>query len=411
MITKFNIKDKSIVSYAIRKLTPRECFRLMGVRDNTIDKMQSTVKEVTEKLGDISKRTRARKDDDMVISDSQQYKQAGNSIVVDVLEQIYEKLWYSENSPKSDNTKKNILTTFSGYDSQMLAADLLKQKHSDFDWTCVGWSDIDKYACLMHDIIFPEYKDKALGDITKIDWKAVKESLNGEDIDLFTYSSPCQDISQAGKQNGLKEGDNTRSALLWYVTDAVKELRPKFLLQENVKALVSKKFMPDFQKWLNRLDEMGYRNYYAVLNSKNYGVPQSRERVFCVSIRKDIDFEFEFPQPFELVTTTVKDMLETKVQDKYFLSDDSVYKYMVTSDTDNNVFTKFDVPHTHENAMFIKTWLTPKMKNKWELSTTVMKEYIESLHDEFEMDFNTFVEHGICAFDSDFQTAYIENMK
>ena len=130
-----------------------------------------------------------------------------------------------------------------------MAADALKEDHPEFRWTCVGWSDIDKYACQMHDLVFPQFADKALGDITKIDWHKVKESLRGREVDLFTYSSPCQDISQAGKQMGLKEGSETRSALLWRVADVVEVLKPKYLLQENVAALVSEKFMPDFQKW------------------------------------------------------------------------------------------------------------------------------------------------------------------
>ena len=153
--------------------------------------------------------------------------------------------------------EKLILTTFSGYDSQLMAADVLAQQHPDFHWTCVGWSDIDKYACQMHDLIFPQFADKALGDITKIDWQQVKNNVGGQEIDLFTYSSPCQDISQAGKQMGLKEGSDTRSALLWRVADAVEVLRPKYLLQENVAALVSEKFLPDFQKWLDKLSSLG----------------------------------------------------------------------------------------------------------------------------------------------------------
>ena len=132
-----------------------------------------------------------------------------------------------------------------------MAADVLKEWHPDFSWTCKGWSDIDKYACQMHNLVFPQFAECALGDITKIDWHAVKRSLQGREVDIFTYSSPCQDISQAGKQMGLQEGSDTRSALLWRVADAVEVLQPKYFLQENVAALVSKKFMPDFQKWLD----------------------------------------------------------------------------------------------------------------------------------------------------------------
>lgn len=198
MITKFNFKDKTIKSYAIRKLTPFECFRLMGVRDDVIRTMQSTNAEAAERVPGYKSKGKA---DDMAVSASQQYKQAGNSIVVDVLAAIYQQLWYPKEPKREAQTsffadffpedqlptypvdknhgEKLILTTFSGYDSQLMAADVLAQQHPDFRWTCVGWSDIDKYACQMHDLIFPQFADKALGDITKIDWQQVKTHVGG----------------------------------------------------------------------------------------------------------------------------------------------------------------------------------------------------------------------------------------
>lgn len=274
MITKLNFTDRTIKSYAIRKLTPKECFRLMGVRDNVIRTMQSTNAEAAAITTPFNVKG---KPEDMAISPTQQYRQAGNSIVVDVLAHLYRQLWYPQpvaaesvqmslfeedtlpTAPPHSDDEKVIITTFSGYDSQLMAADVLKEWYPDFRWTCMGWSDIDKYACLMHDIIFPQYADRALGDITKIDWHAVKDSLQGREVDLFTYSSPCQDISQAGKQMGLQEGSGTRSALLWHVAEAVEVLRPRYLLQENVAALVSQKFMPDFQRWLDKLSAFWLR--------------------------------------------------------------------------------------------------------------------------------------------------------
>ena len=299
MITKLNFTDRTIKSYSIRKLTPKECFRLMGVRDNVIGTMQSSNAQAAERMPDWNGKGNP---EDMAVSASQQYKQAGNSIVVDVLAHIYEQLFYPappkprpgaqlslfddledtlpSMPPTADkNEEKIFITTFSGYDSQLMAADVLREWHPDFRWTCKGWSDIDKYACQMHNLVFPQFADCALGDITKIDWHEVKRSLEGREVDLFTYSSPCQDISQAGKQMGLQEGSDTRSALLWRVADAVEVLRPKYLLQENVAALVSQKFMPDFQKWLDKLSSLGYVSRWARLNAKNYGVPQNRDRV------------------------------------------------------------------------------------------------------------------------------------
>lgn len=375
MITKLNFTDRTIKSYAIRKLTPKECFRLMGVRDNVIGTMQSSNAQAAERLPDWKGKG---KPEDMAISASQQYKQAGNSIVVDVLAHIYEYLFYPTPKPRKQkqlslfddledtlpdlpstadkNEEKIFLTTFSGYDSQLMAADVLREWHPDFRWTCKGWSDIDKYACQMHNLVFPQFADCALGDITKIDWHEVKSSLEGREVDLFTYSSPCQDISQAGKQMGLQEGSDTRSALLWRVADAVEVLRPKYLLQENVAALVSQKFMPDFQKWLDKLSSLGYVSRWARLNAKNYGVPQNRDRVFCLSMRRDVAFDYQFPEPLELLTR-LEDVLEEEVSDRYFLKDDAVSKFLKANDSDNALFMQFDLPPTHEAAMFLKTVL------------------------------------------------------
>ena len=377
MITKLNFTDRTIKSYAIRKLTPKECFRLMGVRDNVIGTMQSSNAQAAERLPDWKGKG---KPEDMAISASQQYKQAGNSIVVDVLAHIYEQLFYPA-PPKprpgeqltlfddledtlpalpttaaDKNEEKIFLTTFSGYDSQLMAADVLREWHPDFRWTCKGWSDIDKYACQMHNIVFPQFADCALGDITKIDWHAVKNSLQGREVDLLTCSSPCQDISQAGKQMGLEEGSGTRSALLWYVIDAIEVFQPKYFLQENVAALVSKKFMPDFQKWLDKLSSLGYVSRWARLNAKNYGVPQNRDRVFLLSMRRDVAFDYQFPEPFELLTR-LEDVLEEEVSDRYFLKDDAVSKFLKANDSDNALFLQFALPPTHEAAMFLKTVL------------------------------------------------------
>lgn len=383
MITKLNFTDRTIKSYAIRKLTPPECFRLMGVREDMINVMQSTNAQAAERMPGTEGKG---KPTDMAVSISQQYKQAGNSIVVDVLKAIYSQLWFPQ-PPKPqeqlslfedlfpedalpsmpvdrNESEKIIITTFSGYDSQLMAADALREDYPNFRWTCMGWSDIDKYACQMHNLVFPQYADKALGDVTKIDWHKVKDTLQGREVDLFTYSSPCQDISQAGKQMGLKEGSDTRSALLWHVADAVAVLRPKYLLQENVAALVSKKFMPDFKKWLAKLESLGYVNRWARLNAKDYGVPQNRDRVFCLSMRRDVAFDYQFPEAFPL-QTRLEDVLEEEVSERYFLKDDAVKKFLQANDTDTALFLQFDLPPTHEAAMFLKTVLQIEMK-KWD---------------------------------------------
>ncbi len=414
MITKFNFKDKTIKSYAIRKLTPFECFRLMGVRDNVIQTMQSTNAQAAERVPGYKGKGKA---EDMAVSASQQYKQAGNSIVVDVLAAIYQQLWYPKEPKREAQTsffadffpedqlptypvdknhgEKLILTTFSGYDSQLMAADVLAQQHPDFRWTCVGWSDIDKYACQMHDLIFPQFADKALGDITKIDWQQVKNNVGGQEIDLFTYSSPCQDISQAGKQMGLKEGSDTRSALLWRVADAVEVLRPKYLLQENVAALVSEKFMPDFQKWLDKLSSLGYVSRWARLNAKDYGVPQNRDRVFCLSMRKDVAFDYQFPDPVPL-KRKLEDVLQEEVDTRFFLKDEAVSKFLQANDKDTCVFHQFEIEPSHENAMALKAILTlfTKESHLWYHTPKEMQEKLSSIHTDVMTLFNDWKENG-----------------
>ena len=212
-------------------------------------------------------------------------------------------------------TKENPLRcffAFAGYDSQALAL-----RRLGIPYVCVGWSEIDKHAITAHDALFPEDADKNFGDISKIDWTQVP------DFDLFTFSFPCQDISAAGQQRGFEQGSGTRSSLLWECEKAIKEKRPKYLLMENVKALVQKKFKAQYEKWLTLLHSYGYANFWQVLNSKNYGIPQNRERVFCVSILRTVGDptpSYVFPEPFHL-EKRLKDVLEDEVDEKYYLSD------------------------------------------------------------------------------------------
>lgn len=216
-----------------------------------------------------------------------------------------------------------VFTAFSGYDSQMMALNRVAERHKgEINFDLIGWSEIDKYAIKAHDLIFPQYKGRNYGDISTIDWDKVP------DFDLFTYSSPCQDWSNAGLQRGGEEGSGTRSSLLWECRKAIIAKKPKYLLLENVKALVGKKFKPYFDKWCAELYGYGYYNYWSVMNAKDYGVPQNRERVFLLSIRKDVDEgNFVFPKKFVL-NEFLKDKLEDGVDDKYYLSDKSIEGFM-----------------------------------------------------------------------------------
>ena len=143
---------------------------------------------------------------------------------------------------------------------------------------------------------------------------------------MMTWGFPCQDISVAGKMAGIKEG--TRSGLYYEGMRILKQVKPKYSIIENVKNLTSKKFKDSFEKILKDLEDAGYNNYWQVLNAKNYGVPQNRERVFIVSIRKDIDKgTFEFPEPFDN-GKRLKDVLENEVDEKYFLSEKMIQGFI-----------------------------------------------------------------------------------
>lgn len=189
------------------------------------------------------------------------------------------------------------------------------------DFEVVGISEIDKYAIQAYMAVHGDTAN--YGDISKIDWSSVP------DFDFLTYSFPCTDISTAGQQKGLAEGSGTRSSLLWECRKAIEAKRPKYLLMENVKNLVSKKFTPYLKEWIIFLEGQGYSNYTKVLNAKDFGVPQNRERVFMVSILGEVSFHF--PKPFTL-EKRLKDVLEKDVDESFYLSEKIVKTFIARNE-------------------------------------------------------------------------------
>ena len=190
----------------------------------------------------------------------------------------------------------------------------------------VAFSEIDKYAVQSYCAVHNVDSSLNLGDISKIDVKKLPK-----DIDIVTHGSPCQDFSVAGKNQGGDKGSKTRSSLMWCTVDIVEEVKPKIVLWENVKNVISKKHRHNFDAYVEVMDNLGYNSYYEVLNAKDFGVPQNRERVFTVSIRKDIDNKkFKFPQGFPL-TKKLKDVLEKNVDEKYYLSDEYLQRFIVST--------------------------------------------------------------------------------
>ena len=155
----------------------------------------------------------------------------------------------------------------------------------------------------------------------------------------------CQDISVAGKMAGIIEGE-TRSGLLYEALRIIKTKKPKYAIAENVKNLVSKKFKADFDNMLNILDSYGYNSYWKVLNAKDYGIPQNRERVFVISIRKDIDDgTFKFPEKFPL-ELRLKDMLEEIVDEKFYLTPKQVDNFQNSNFAQRKLLLQKDVSGT-----------------------------------------------------------------
>ena len=202
--------------------------------------------------------------------------------------------------------KIKVITLFSGIGSQEMAL-----RNLGLDYEVIGISEIDKFAIKSYEAIHGKVHN--FGDISKI-----KELPY---CDLLTYSFPCQDLSVAGKQKGIGKG--TRSGLLLEVERLLLKAKengtlPKFLLLENVKNLVGKKFIKDFERWLSFLNSLGYYSNWEVMNAKDYGIPQNRERVFVVSSLEN--FHYVFPKKQEL-KIKMKDLLEDHVNEKYYLTE------------------------------------------------------------------------------------------
>ena len=247
-----------------------------------------------------------------------------------------------------------VFEAFAGYGSQRMALRNLGIEHE-----VVATSEVDEYAILSYGAIHGSNLDKelpeteevikeyltklnvpltdkgklknlrgkrlrrlynaldqsnGLGDISKID---VNEVPNH---DLFTYSFPCTNLSVAGKQAGFEKGSGTDSSLLWECQRIISAKRPKYLLMENVKNLVGKRFKSGFEEWQEYLTSIGYTNYWEVLNAKDFGIPQNRQRVFMVSILGEHE-PYVFPKPIKL-EKRLKDVLEDEVDEKYYLNNE-----------------------------------------------------------------------------------------
>lgn len=222
----------------------------------------------------------------------------------------------------------NVLSLFSGIGAFESAL-----RRGGYNFRIINYCEIDPHAAKAYSQIHGISEDYNLNDVCTVN------PLLMDNVNLVTYGFPCQDISIAGKQKGFKdtEGNRTRSGLFFEALRIIEFLQPEYAIAENVKALTGKKFTAEFETVLTSLDKAGYNNYWKVLNAKDYGVPQNRERVFIVSIRKDIDKgTFTFPEKQPL-TLRLKDLLESVVDEKYYLksqrADDLIRQILAKTDT------------------------------------------------------------------------------
>lgn len=199
-----------------------------------------------------------------------------------------------------------VFTMFAGY-----GTDLFALKKLGIDYECAGFSEIDKYAiqCFQQN-----HGGKNWGNCREINPNELP------DFDLLTGGFPCQAFSNAGQMKGELD---PRGTLFYEIIRIAEVKKPKYMLLENVKGLTSKKFKETFDKILSELDRIGYNVKWKVLNSKDYGTPQNRERVWFVCIRKDIEQEFNFPNK-EPLNICLKDLIEEQVEDKYYLNESQI---------------------------------------------------------------------------------------
>ena len=205
-----------------------------------------------------------------------------------------------------------LLSLFSGIGAFERA---LENLHIPF--SLISYCEIDRTAARAYSLLHNVPESMNLVDVTTVD-----TSLLPRDIDLIIYGFPCQDISLAGKKRGFthEDGSSTRSGLFFEALRIIKDTQPKIAIAENVKNLTGDGFKKEFEVVLSSLFDIGYNSFFCVLNSKDFGVPQNRERVFIVSVRRDIPYTFTPPSGFPL-TLCLRDILEPNVSERFYLSD------------------------------------------------------------------------------------------
>ncbi len=203
------------------------------------------------------------------------------------------------------------------------------------------------------------------------------------EVDLIMHGSPCQDFSLAGKQAGGDEGSGTRSSLMYETVRIVEKLKPKYVIWENVKNILSKKHRQNFDNYLNKMSDLGYTNFYEVLNAKDYGIPQNRERVFTVSILGNENYKFpkENIQECEVINP-LQDISGKSWQfEQNVYSENSILRSLKAGGGSGNipkVIENFEFPPKQELKLRLKDMLENEVDEKYYLSDTSMNNYLRN---------------------------------
>jgi len=227
--------------------------------------------------------------------------------------------------------KIRLIELFAGIGSQAMA---LRDLGVDFEHYRVV--EFDKYAIKSYNAIHGT--DFPTTDVKEISGNDLGIVDKNEYCYILTYSFPCQDLSPAGKQKGMKKGSGTRSGLLWEVERLLNETDelPQILLMENVPQVHGEKNLPDFQKWIDFLESKGYSNYWQDLNARDFRIAQNRNRCFMVSLLGKYNFKFPKAIPLE---KTMKDYLEDEVDDKYYITTEKAKKLIDTLIAEGKILT------------------------------------------------------------------------
>lgn len=234
------------------------------------------------------------------------------------------------------------------------------------NYNLVNFCEFDKYAVKSYCAIHGVDERLNLGDITQIDIDKLPTN-----IDLITHGSPCQSFSISGKQHGGVKSSGTRSSLLWNSVEIIRHCKPKFVIWENVKNVLSKKHKPVFDAYVDEMKNMGYNTYYQVLNAKNYDIPQNRERIYAISVREDVDNNQNytghithnkyydrndtslFPKPFDN-GLRLRDFLENEVEERYYIKQDKVDQFFINTpqiDTNKSAFSVSELCENEHNKI------------------------------------------------------------